>query len=786
MSVSYTLADGLTVGLEQLWPLALLPVAIAALAYLTLGGDDGTRSASERSRRLLLASRVLVVCLLVFGAMGPFTVQSQETPGEPEVTLLTDDSASMAVQRNVTDRLASDIESEGVPVTRASIGTGGSSPVGDGVAANLRENGTVVVVSDGQVTEGRSLAAAAEEARSLNATIHAVELNATETERAVAIEGPETVTTGVETEFTVRLRGAAVDERVPVEVTVDGESVRNESLDDNGAFTVSETFEETGTHRVTATVRGDDVYERNDVFYRSVRVVEQPDLLYVADGDYPLRSYLEELYDVTTASSVPSTLDDYAAVVVQDRPASEVGDVGALQEHVVGGGGLVVVGGENAYDNGGYERSSLAPLLPVRVGNATGSAANIVLLIDVSGSTQRTFEVQKATALDVVQQLDGRQRVGIVAYTIEPYRVADLQPLEGNRQKLTDRIRRLESGGATDTARGLQGANTLLGDRQGTVILLTDGQDDPDPATVVARRLDRQGTRVIAVGAGGNVDEDVLQQIADAGGGSYLRADDTTRLELLFGGGGQQVEGDNLTVVSRNTFITSGVEPTASPGRANEVRVKQGADFQVATADGAPAIASWRFGLGRVVSITAYDDANTLDGLLEAPDSILTTRSVNYAVGDPTRTLTDVTTATDTRLGEPARVRYRGESPPDETAFSQVEEGLYRATVTPEERGYRTAFGAEYAANYRPEYGRFGRSSALSSAVRTTGGQSFDADRGAEIARIASERSTRVRSVRNSWGWVPLLLGLLLFVAEVVTRRLQVYRGRTLLESGLQ
>ena len=148
--------------------------------------------------------------------------------------------------------------------------------------------------------------------------------------------------------------------------------------------------------------------------------------------------------------------------------------------------------------------------------------------------------------------------------------------------------------------------------------------------------------------------------------------------------------------------------------------------------------------------------------------------------------MTDVTTAADTRLGEPARVRYRGESPPDEAAFSQVEEGLYRATVTPEERGYRTAFGAEYAANYRPEYGRFGRSPALSNAVRTTGGQSFDADRGAEIARIASERSTRVRSVRDSWGWVPLLLGLLLFVAEVVTRRLQVYRGRTLLESGLQ
>ena len=786
-AVSYTVSDRLTVGLEQLWPLALLPVAVAALAYLTLWTESGSRSASERSRRLLLASRIIVVCLLVFGAMGPYTVQPRETPGEPEVTLVADNSDSMAVYPNVTDDLARDIEAEGVPVTTTTVGSESSSPVGEGVSVNLRENGTVVVVSDGQVTDGKSLAAATEEARSLNATIHTVEPDANRTERAVAIEGPETLTAGVEAEFTVRLRGAAVDEAVPVEVAVDGETVRTEELGNNEAVTVSRTFEDTGTHRVTATINGSDVYARNDVFYRSVRVVEKPDLLYVASGDYPLRSYLDELYDVTEASSVPSGLEGYSAVVVQDVPASELGNVGALQEHVVAGGGLVVVGGENAYDDGGYEQSSLSPVLPVRVGNATGGAADIVLLVDASGSTQNTVEIQKSTALDAVDQLDGRHRVGIVAYTVNTYRIADLQPLEGTRDTLRDRIRRLESRGGTDTARGLQGANAMLGDRGGTVILLTDGQDDLDPATVVARQLQRDGVRVIAVGAGPDVNEAGLQNVASASGGSYIRADDTTRLELFFSGGGEQIEGDNLTVVSRNTFITSGVEPVSNPGEANEVRVKQGADFQVATADGTPAIASWQFGLGRVVSVTTYDEAGTLDGLLERPDSLLTTRSVNYAVGDPTRTLTDVTTVDDTRAGRQTTARYRGEAPPDEpdVSFRQVDEGLYLATFTPTERGYRQAFGTEYAVNYPAEYARFGESPQLSNAVTGTGGQAFGPDEGAAIAEAATEQSTRVRSVRQPWGWVPLLLGLLLFVAEVVTRRLQVYRGRTYLESGL-
>jgi hypothetical protein len=327
----------------------------------------------------------------------------------------------------------------------------------------------------------------------------------------------------------------------------------------------------------------------------------------------------------------------------------------------------------------------------------------------------------------------------------------------------------------------------MLGDRGGTVILLSDGQDDLDPATVVARQLRRDGIRVIAIGAGEGVDEAGLQGVASASGGSYIRADDTTRLELFFSGGGEQIDSDNLTVVSRDTFITSEVDPVSNPGQANEVRVKQGADFQVATADGTPAIASWQFGLGRVVSVTTYDEAGTLDGLLEQPDSLLTTRSVNYAVGDPTRTLTDVTTVDDTRAGQQTTARYRGETPPDaaDVSFRQIDEGLYLATFTPTERGYKQEFGTEYAVNYPAEYARFGESQQLSNAVTGTDGRTFGPDEGAEIARAATEQSTRVRSVRQSWGWVPLLVGLLLFVAEVVTRRLQVYRGRTYLESGL-
>ena len=243
LEVSYTVREGLTVGVEHLWPLVALPVAVVLFAYLIFRRGDHERAASTRSRRLLFASRFLVALLLVVGAMGPYTVQTRETPGEPTVTLLTDDSASMAPYENITERLAADIEETGVPVTAATVATGTDSRIGDGIAANLQDNGTVVFVSDGRVTAGRSLAVAAEDARRLNATVSAVEPDPARTEYAVAVSGPTTASVGLSTDFSVSLTGVDAEDSVPVTVTIDGEEVASEELAGDEALSVNYTFE---------------------------------------------------------------------------------------------------------------------------------------------------------------------------------------------------------------------------------------------------------------------------------------------------------------------------------------------------------------------------------------------------------------------------------------------------------------------------------------------------------------------------------------------------------------
>jgi len=799
LATTVTLPNGVAVGVERPWVLLALPVAAAVLWWLIYRGwtdrsstADGDRraadTASRRSRRYLLAARVVVVTLVVVAAAGPVTVVTAETTGDPHVSLLVDDSDSTAVAPVDAEELATAIEREGVPVTVSTIARGTDSRIGEGVAANLRPNGSVVLLSDGRVTGGQSLGEAAELGRSIGATISTVSIEPIRTERHVAIAGPSKTSVGVESQFLVTVSGVRADGSVPLSVTIDGEEVAAESVSgSDGRLEVRHTFESTGAHRIVARIDTSDVYDENDVVRKTVRVVEQPQILYVSRGDHPLEAYLSELYDVRTAESVPSNLDPYYAVVLQDLAADDVGDVEALQRFVVNGNGLLLVGGPNSFESGGYDRSAVASMLPVTIGEASIGSARIVLLVDVSGSAGGGMRIQKATALSALDQLGDEHTVGIVGFNHEAYAVAEPVTLGGNRAMLEDRIRRLTAGGRTDIANALQGAAEMIGTERGTVILISDGRDTDSPSAAVAGNLGQRGIRVISVGAGSSIDESVLRAIARESGGQYFRATETDRLRLLFGGASRRYAGDGLTVVDSGHFITAGVELESNPGQTNDVSIRPGADFLVAADDGTPAVASWRYGLGRVVTVTTFDGRGTLDGLLQQPDSLLVTKSANYAIGDPERRETGVADARDTRVGEPTVVTYRGESPPSGTDldFRSVADRRYQAEVSPDSVGFHTAAGATYAANYPAEYAAFGQSPALADAVETTGGQRFTPDDAAAIATFARQQSTRVREVRTDWAWLLLTLALLGYFAEVAVRRLQVYYGRTRHESGL-
>ena len=760
-------------------PVVLCAIPVAAVVlWVLIAWRRTERGASSRSRAALYATRLVVVACLVTAAAGPTTVATATTGGDPQVTMIVDESASMGVYEPVADGLESGIESEGVTVERVTVADRNRSRIGEGVIANLRANGSVLVVSDGRVTGGPSLARAGDLAASMNATINRIALETNRTDARVEVVGPSKASLGVATTFGVRVAGV---EDVPdggVTVSVDGTEVDSRPIPADGRFTLSHSFTSVGPHRITASLDGDDAFAANDVHRKTIQVVEQPKVLYVSRGDYALEEYLRKLYDVERAKSIPEDLDDYYAVVIQDVAAPDLGHVGALQDHVIDGNGLVVVGGENAYDKGGYGDSRISSMLPVSVGGSTGKRSRIVLAVDISGSAKSGMRVQKALALDVLSQLGDDNEVGLVAFNEDAYRIVDPAPLKGSRAELKRKIRSLRSGGGTRISSGLLGASEMLGEGGGTVVLLSDGRSNPKSTFAAASRLSERDTRVISVGVG-SVNERVLRGVAERTGGTYLRADETNRLRIVFGGPNRRFSGEHAVVVDDGHFITSGVEPTATLPAANEVGTKAGADRLVATSYGAPAISSWRFGLGRVVSVTAYGADGGLGDLRERPNSLLLSRSVNWAIGDPQRKATGIVAAPDTHVGEPTTIVYAGEDPPavDGLSFAAVASGRYEAHTTPDERGYRNVLGSSYAVNYRAEYASLGPSPELTRAVDRTGGRSFDAAETAAIADAVTRQTTHRRRIERSWAWAFLLAALLVYVGEVCARRLRHHRG---------
>lgn len=756
-----------------------IPLAIPILWYVVLR-PSGSSETGRRTRYAMFATRLLVVGCLVTAAAGPHTVVTRETPGDPEVRLLVDESASMAVAPDVADELARSIERRGVPVSSATVASGTRSAIGDGIVANLRPGTSLVVVSDGRVTDGRGLGEAGELARSVNASISNVAVEPDRQERFVRIDGPETTSVGIENRFLVRVGGVGLDDtQTEVTVSVDGAVVGTYTVDGTGAVSFTYQFNQTGEHRIVARLAGNDVHGENDVYYRTVQAVSRPEVLYVSREDFPFREYLGQLYNVTTASSVPADLSPYYAVVMQDLAAGEVGNLEALQQFVIEGNGLVVVGGSSSFEYGGYSESTLGSMLPVRIGEEGASdRARIVLAIDISGSTAGGMRVQKALALDVLDQLGDQHEVGIVAFNSRAYRIADLQRLSRSRDDLGVSIRRLRSGGQTSIAAGLQGSSELLGDADGTVILISDGVDSDAPTIAAARQLGGRNIRVISIGVGERIDAELLRQVAAVSGGEYLRASETARLRLEFGDEDRQFTASTLTVVDSDHFITAGVTLTTSLPRANAVSVKEGADRLVVAGSGAPAVTAWRYGLGRVVSVTAYDDQGELEGLLSPPDSRLLSKTSNWAIGDPRRKEPDSLAVSDTRVGEPTLARYRGETAPDveSPSFVRAGDGVYEATIVPQSTGFESLLAAEYAVNYPVEYGAYGTDPALAQAVETSGGRTFTADEAAAIADFARRQASQVRDVRQDWDWALLVVALVVYLLEVGTRRLQAYR----------
>ncbi len=833
---------------QLLHPTVLWGIAVAAVIlfflltrqFVRLPLLPEERRRARKMRVWLFVSRLLVIALVLLALAHPYVAKATETSGNPRVTLLVDSSASMQdLDTSFADGLAQTLQSR-VTTTVRTICTNSTSDVGSAILRNLDPGGNVLLVSDGNVNSGAQLGDVAFYATTINATVSAINLSAAKEDAAIVVTGPSKVVADSDSSYAIVVTSTEPGATVHVQVDVDG--VR--ALDKDvlpGTYPFTERFAQ-GGHRIDARITTPDAVPANDEFYKEVTVLPKPKILLLTQKSDPLELLLRQLYDVDKRSAMPTDLSPYYAIVADDVPVETFGNAQALNDYLIDadggyyGNGLVLFGGLDSFNYGGYAGSPLEPFLPVRVGQGQRNkgAANLVFVIDISGSsaggtkyqvvngqqiayndTQPTLDVIKAQVVNAIQQLKIDNRVGIVVFGAQPRAGLDsaeatiedsvkiVEPLDflyNNRKDILDKVPRLTGGGPSAADVALQAAIKMLQNAPGdkNIVFMTDGRfcagigaecaPSKQLLALAANAHKLYGINFMTVGIGTTddalfpkkVDETFLKSFAAAGDGTYDRATKLNTLLIKWGDPQAKQFGQEFTLVplSLTHFITQGIEPTAVLNGYNQVVPKDTADLLIAADSGDPALTVWQYGNGRVATWTVFA-GDSLGQLLNDQNSLLISRTINWAIGDPQRKEPYYVDIPDTRTDQPGTITVQSKTPVSGEGLSFSKDGdTYTATFQPAAPGFATILGQEYAVNRPSELDTVGMNPLLDSAVEATGGKIFKPSDSDAIVEFIKQASRKVTVERKDVSAYFLVAAMLLLLIEIAVRRITERRRR--------
>lgn len=776
--------------------------------------------------RWLVISRVIILSLLIIALASPFTIGTSTVRDEaPRITVVSDQTMSMDLFKQDTGQKIFEAIKSKTPTTYRQF-AGIKSPIGDEVIQDAEGNNNLVLVSDGNNNFGKDLFDTISFVSRTGTRVFAVRQKPIYNDASVEIESAKNLIVGNENVINIVVRQAGNETGYRLDVEIDGKLVRSDNIvqkERMKVIPVSTIFNSLGSHTLKATITptGEDRFNLNNVFYKSVFVVPKPKVLAVTDDKTsPLYEVETGLYEVTTRNNIPDDLSPYKAVIIDNKGAAQL-SADSLRTYVGGGGGLVVVGGDAAYDKGEYNNSPVEAMLPIisRAAEYRGGR-NLIIVIDASGSTSGEdpttglsfIGLIDANALNIVQTVGRDSLLGVVAFGGVTAKT-DILPMnsEANKGELEKFIRDIGPKGGdnpTDIDKGLRSAEELLKSVSGTkeIIVLSDGMMPPDGFDLIKKTVQDLKNEEIKIHfvqirlsyettKEPNKLYDEMARIAN-GPAIVLNPDERASTLVEAGPAGTPTPTPTpevsyeypLAAVDTNHFITKYINLTASVTGYNDVTPKLGSDRLVATTRGKPILTTWGFGLGRVASFTT-DNGNTegntawASGVYSGDNSRLISGMINWAIGDPRPREGVVVQAEDIWGGTPGRVVITSDTLPQVKLdgapldLSRTGPTTYEASINLEKEGFHDLSGYGIAVNYPLEYRDVGFNEQLNTVVESNGGRVYNEDE-VEGLLLLDIKEKAVRTVNEPKSEKePLLLAALgLFLAEVIIRRLKDYR----------
>ncbi|MFH1181443.1 MAG: VWA domain-containing protein [Candidatus Woesearchaeota archaeon] len=785
--------------------LFLIPAVILLLVFLMNRTFVGFRNREEykgylanrkKTRMLMLISRIAIFTLLIIALAGPFISQEKLISGSPKLKIFVDKSDSMSLfDTGIADTIMEQAKKE-IPVEMRTIAVGNRSALGDSILNYAQGDESILLVSDGNSNYGRSLGDVMLFANMLNTTISALDIQTEKSDALVKVLGPMMTTVNVETELFAVIEEAGEMNSYMLTVEVDDQRVLEQAVSSASTYSFKVSLSE-GYHRIKAEISADDYFKENNVFYKVIKVEPKPKVLFMTRTGSPLQQVMGSLYDLSIASALPSDYQKYSAIVLNDYPSSSI-DAEALGEYVADGNGIVVVGGKNSYDRGSYKNSVFEGLLPAVVGTGGEEArkdVNIVVLIDISGTSSELAsassdltkaDVSKALTLQLFKDLKPDDKVAVIAFHTKQILVSGLSALS-QKTDLVDKVSRIysERGPGTLIDEAIIAARKLIAPLSGSknIILISDGiPGGPASNDIAAAGIAAQnGIKVYAIQVGDDsYGAQHLQDIVQAANGIYMKADESSRVKVIFGEGAPEKDNSyRMEIVNGYHFITKNLVLEGQVTGFNFVVPKQNADLLVSTGDGHALLTVWRFGLGRIASLSTDDGSAWAGQMLNSRNSKLLSKTVNWAVGDLSRNKEFDVSMKDTYLGEPVEVNVISNALPiDESLkFSKIGEKLYTSSFTPEKTGFEKLLNAIVAVNYNRELSAVGTNADLQSLVIMSRGEFFKPDDVKGIIDKVKTDARRMQTTKVSYTWIFVAAALAIFLIELTARKIAENRN---------